>query len=310
MAMSSNAAASNSLGFAHAVKALGFQYSVKHTFLEFTDFDGTPFLSMDSDETCDIALPKKRTRSSSLPPLSFSTSAFGSAKKDDVLCPSSPRSTAIGESDSQLPSLDLATIASDDSWSSPGSDNFSISTPAFESKSFFDLATLEDNAELTLRQHNAGGCTPCFYMDSPAGCLSGSDCKFCHHAHVKSFRGRPSKFQRKSIQDIVAMLFSSFSTDSEEFRAAVECLASRSSYMSVVISRYSQSVNLPDDVPHNLVSTSVATGRAGWTLEERAKLGLQFGNAALSLIFDNYQSSGAKQRNQILLENAMEGVVF
>jgi len=82
-------------------------------------------------------------------------------------------------------------------------------------------------------KHAQGECTPCYFFSTSRGCQWGSDCGFCHAAHAKEIKQRPSKARRERTRKLVDSLV----VDNNSGQA-VETLTSQSQHMNERNRRY------------------------------------------------------------------------
>jgi len=87
----------------------------------------------------------------------------------------------------------------------------------------------------TTELHASGQCRPCMWMNSSVGCSNGSSCHFCHMPHRKKNRPRPSKAHRAQCKQMVNMLQTLFTPESEQFQELSHLLAAKSGYMRSLI---------------------------------------------------------------------------
>jgi hypothetical protein len=104
---------------------------------------------------------------------------------------------------------------------------------------------VKSSAEL----HAIGECKPCLYLNSKMGCLNGEGCRFCHLPHPKKNRPRPCKAKRNQCKQMVNLLNTLFSQDSQEFQDASERLSGESYYMRSILGRAQQQPPQSENAP-------------------------------------------------------------
>lgn len=96
--------------------------------------------------------------------------------------------------------------------------------------------------------HGSGSCRPCLYITSKMGCVSGPRCGFCHQAHERKRRARPSKSTRMHCKQLASMVESS--KGSAEVMQVARVVAEESSYLkSILTARIKSPHPIADDAP-------------------------------------------------------------
>lgn len=98
-----------------------------------------------------------------------------------------------------------------------------------------DQSSSEAAVDERLLLHTRGMCKPCFYFNSRAGCMSGTNCKFCHLAHPKRMRPRPCKAKRAQCKEIVGLLKATLQEDSQEFQQLSQKLSEENPYFGALL---------------------------------------------------------------------------
>lgn len=83
--------------------------------------------------------------------------------------------------------------------------------------------------------HASGECTPCRFVNTKAGCRSGSDCTYCHLSHRQRIRARPCKAKRAECRQKIALVDTIFVGDEAKRDTAIQNLYNEGSYMRTLI---------------------------------------------------------------------------
>jgi len=51
--------------------------------------------------------------------------------------------------------------------------------------------------------HDTGGCSPCLFVLTMAGCVNGAECSFCHLSHKGKSHSRPNKSKRDRFKKLI-----------------------------------------------------------------------------------------------------------
>jgi len=83
--------------------------------------------------------------------------------------------------------------------------------------------------------HALGECTPCRFVNTKAGCRSGSECTYCHLSHRQRIRARPCKTKRAECRQKIALVDTIFVGDEAKRDTAIQNLYNEGSYMRTLI---------------------------------------------------------------------------